>query len=128
MARKTPTRLGSLIQDELQSKKSLKSKLAQNDQNVEFQKHDLKVKQKKRSERIHKLRKDCMIYPESSFKNNWDLLISLILIFTSLVFPVRIAFVEEDDQTWQNINLAIDLLFLSDIILNFNSAYYDEDY
>ena len=73
-------------------------------------------------------RKSCMFYPEDNFKSNWDLAISIILIFTCLVFPVRIAFVEEDDSLWKAINLTIDTLFFMDIIATFNNAYYDEDY
>jgi len=73
-------------------------------------------------------RKSCMLYPEDTFKSNWDLIISVVLIFTCLVFPFRIAFVEEDDNTWKLINAFIDILFLFDILLTFNSAFYNEDY
>lgn len=70
-----------------------------------------------------------MIYPNNILKGNWDTLITLILIFTCMVTPYRIAFTEDgDDVAWQIVNNSIDVLFLIDMILCFLSAYYTEEF
>ena len=51
-----------------------------------------------------------------------------VLIFACLVTPCRIAFVENETPTWIRINKMADLMFLFDILIIFNSAYYDEDF
>ena len=52
----------------------------------------------------------------------------VVLIFACLVTPCRIAFVENETPTWILINQISDFMFLLDIIIIFNSAYYDEDF
>ena len=112
---------------ELISNKSLKSKLEKNDHDVEIAKQEMK---KKKSVKTHQHgKKDTFLfYPEDSFKNNWDVVISLVLIFICIVMPVRIAFVEEDSIVWKIILLIFDTLFTVDIFITFNSAFYDSDY
>ena len=51
-----------------------------------------------------------------------------VLIFSSVMSPYRLAFVEEDDTKWKVINAVVDTLFTIDILIVFNSAYYDDDY
>lgn len=69
-----------------------------------------------------------MIYPEDTWKEQWDLVVSLVLIFTCAVTPFRLAFYEKEDTTWEVINGVVDLIFFVDMILIFNTAYYDEDF
>lgn len=69
-----------------------------------------------------------MIYPNNALKNNWDMIITMVLIFTCMVTPYRIAFVEVDDEFWTIINSTIDFMFLIDMILSFISAYYTDDF
>ena len=69
-----------------------------------------------------------MIYPNNSFKNNWDMILTVILVFTCLVTPYRIAFSEEDDESWTILNTTIDIMFLIDMILCFLSAYYTDEF
>ena len=49
-----------------------------------------------------------------------------MLIFTALVSPYRIAFVDVDSLEWTVIETAIDCIFGIDLILNFFFAFYDE--
>ena len=72
--------------------------------------------------------KPCMIYPEFKWKTHWDLFITVILIFTCISTPFRIAFTETDALGWLIVNYTIDSLFFVDIVLIFNSAYQDEDF
>ena len=74
-------------------------------------------------------KKSYMVYPDDEFKDNWDMVISLILIYICLVTPVRIAFVDgEDSMLFSVSGKVVDFIFFMDIILTFNMAYYDEDY
>ncbi len=73
-------------------------------------------------------RKPFMFYPEDQSKANWDLFITLVLIFTCLSTPYRIAFIDKDNLRWIILNYCIDFLFLVDIIFIFNTAYNDDDF
>ena len=55
--------------------------------------------------------------------------ISRILIVTCLLTPYRLAFLGEDHKIVLNVlEYIIDFCFLIDVIINFNSALYDEDF
>ena len=69
-----------------------------------------------------------MIYPEDHFKKYWDIFIAMVLVFSCLVTPYRVALVEEDTAAWKSLNSVVDILFLFDILIIFNSAYFDEDF
>ena len=69
-----------------------------------------------------------MFYPEDQLLNKWNLLITLVLLFTSIVTPARIAFVDTDSGLWLTINLLVDVLFAIDILVVFNTAFYSLDF
>lgn len=69
----------------------------------------------------------CLLYPENEYKAAWDYVVTALLVFTCVVTPYRIAFELEDTLGWLITNYWIDFMFLVDIILNFNLAYYDDD-
>jgi len=70
-----------------------------------------------------------ILYPEDPPKVNWDLFITLILLISCILTPLRIAFGEDEEPMgWEIINNTIDGLFLIDILVIFSSAYYDDDY
>ena len=69
-----------------------------------------------------------MIYPNNEYKANWDTLITLVLIFTCMITPYRIAFIDEDSNLWVGLNYSIDGLFLIDMILCFLTAYYTDEF
>ena len=68
-----------------------------------------------------------MFYPEDDKKTNWDLFITIILIFTCISTPYLISF-EGDSAFWRLLNIIIDSFFIIDIVFSFNTAYYDEDF
>jgi hypothetical protein len=78
---------------------------------------------KKRNNRV-----PFMFYPEDEMKANWDLLLTLLLIFTCILTPYRIAFEGNNPRRSKIVNNIIDLFFLIDIIFNFATAYQDEDF
>ena len=69
-----------------------------------------------------------MLYPEDTFMNFWDIYIAFFLIFSCLVTPYRLALVKEDSENWKIVNGFIDIMFLIDIILIFQTTYYDEEF
>ncbi len=68
-----------------------------------------------------------MIYPNNSRKNNFDGLVTILLLITCMLTPYRIAF-PDDSTTWTIINSFIDFIYLVDILLSFISAFYTEEY
>lgn len=73
-------------------------------------------------------RKRFLCYPEDALKGYWDLIISLALVLTCSITPFAIAFVDDENETLQIFDLTVDVLFVIDILVIFNSAFYDEDY
>lgn len=70
-----------------------------------------------------------MFYPEDGFKIFWDLFIMLVIVFSCIIIPIRIAFGGIDDSKgWKIVNYVMDFIFLIDIIVTFNSAYYDDSF
>ena len=68
-----------------------------------------------------------IIYPENATKANWDLFMTFILILTCIISPVSIAFMEDEENLgWLITQYVIDFLFFVDIIVIFNTAYYNE--
>lgn len=67
-------------------------------------------------------RKAYLFYPEDEWKANWDLFITLILLFTCVATPANIAFKDENSLKWTISMYIIDSLFLLDILIIFNSA------
>lgn len=70
-----------------------------------------------------------MIYPENKVKDNWDIVMAVVLIVSCLISPVKIAFPDDVEPVgWVVYNYSIDSLFFLDIIVTFNTALLDEDF
>lgn len=71
--------------------------------------------------------KTYIFLPSSRFKIYWSYIVILLLIYTAYITPYRIAFadtsLEYDD--WFFIETIIDILFLIDILITLNCAYFD---
>ena len=66
--------------------------------------------------------------PDSYHKQGWDLLVMLLLLFTTFAVPFLLAFGEETDPTkplnaYQIWDLILDAIFCFDILLSFCTAY-----
>ena len=68
-----------------------------------------------------------LFYPEDKYKGYWDLWMTLILLITCLLTPLTIAFTYSEDSVVSIVILAIDGFFIIDILVIFNSAFYDDD-
>ena len=71
-----------------------------------------------------------LLYPEDADKEYWDLFITLVLLLTCFITPYRIAYgsVYDEPWGWQFISYTIDFLFLVDIGVIFNSAFYNDEF
>lgn len=71
----------------------------------------------------------CIVYPEDKFKSGWDMVMTLVLLTACISTPLEIAFSTEMKQSIFDdpSSFIIDMLFLLDIILIFNTAYYNEE-
>lgn len=65
----------------------------------------------------------CILQPDGCFRQFWDLVILVILMYTALVVPVRIGFyVEVFWNIWTFFDFVVDALFLIDVVLTFFTA------
>ena len=68
--------------------------------------------------------------PESGFKQFWNFIVSLLLIYTVLVVPMKVSFymleTVEIGFTYY-LDLVVDFLFGIDIVINFISAEEEPD-
>ena len=64
----------------------------------------------------------CLIMPDSKFKMFWNILVILLLLYTAIFVPFKIAFIETDGPVMKVFEALIDILFGVDIIVNFISV------
>ncbi len=68
-----------------------------------------------------------MINPYGTFMKFWNFLIIVLLIYNGLVIPPRLAFDDESGINWLYVDLTIDSIFWTDIIVNFLTAFEDAE-
>lgn len=51
----------------------------------------------------------------------------ILLIYTAFITPIRLAFIDEINSVWLTIGLIVDILFFIDILITFNTAYFNEE-
>ena len=75
-------------------------------------------------------KKRCLIYPENPRKSTWDLFITLVLLVSCFSTPYIIAFsdAKSNNLSEKILEITIDILFLIDIIIIFNTAFYTEGF
>lgn len=75
-----------------------------------------------------------LLMPDSSSRAVWDFINLMLLSWTTFEIPVSMLFSDEqatdglscDYTAFMVINLVVDTLFLIDVCISFNTAYYDE--
>jgi len=63
--------------------------------------------------------------PEGSFHKVWDIILVLLLVYTALFVPYKIAFYDVDPPTVVILDYCVDLLFFTDVIVNFITSIED---
>lgn len=69
-----------------------------------------------------RLSKSIVIHPTGPFRNIWDLVVLVLLLYTCIEIPASIAFGQS--QAAKYLDLVIDLFLFVDIVLNFHTAYH----
>lgn len=72
-------------------------------------------------------KKRCLLLPSNKFKTSWTIIIVILLVYTAIFVPYKIAFILEDSQATIVIDAIVDILFGIDIIVSFLSAVEDKD-
>ena len=57
----------------------------------------------------------------------WNILVLLMIIFISITVPYRIPFEDQTPPEWLFTDIVMDTLFIIDVILNFFTAYEDDN-
>jgi hypothetical protein len=64
-----------------------------------------------------------IMMPTSVCKGVWNLVVVIILAYTATYMPYKTCFVDDDDTLGILIDWTVDLLFITDIFVNFISAF-----
>ena len=64
----------------------------------------------------------CLLLPESKFRTYWTVTIILLLVYTAIFVPFRVAFIVEEGTGLLIMEAMVDILFGIDIFVNFISA------
>ena len=72
--------------------------------------------------KVIKANTKCMIFPTNTGKQIWDFIVMVLLLYTALYVPFKVCFVETTSDFGFLLDLVVDFLFLTDIVLTFNTA------
>ena len=61
------------------------------------------------------------------FKLIWQILIFILVMFTAIYVPLRVAFIDNVSPFILGLELTMDAIFFADIVLTFFSAYETEN-
>lgn len=68
-----------------------------------------------------------ILQPNSNLKSYWNIVNIMLLLYTALFMPYRIAFIDDESIPQQIIDWGVDTLFFFDIVVTFFSAYEESD-
>jgi Ion transport protein/Cyclic nucleotide-binding domain len=68
-----------------------------------------------------------IFHPESRFKLGWSIFVGSVLMYTGIVMPYTMTFIDSTGfDLWGIIDIVIDAIFFIDFIINCSSAIYDK--
>lgn len=67
----------------------------------------------------------CMLRPQQPSKVGWDLWVAVLIIYSTVTVPYRLAFGQSGVKVWPVLDTVTDLCFFIDIMANFRTAYLD---
>ena len=115
----TPEKEKKLGEGELEFDKSIRTELKEKEESVK-----------------NEVRKACLCYPDQKLRTFWILITSLALIIACFMTPFGLAFDWLDarnnhriqffffNDAWNSIDSIIDIIFMLEIIICFNTSYY----
>jgi hypothetical protein len=85
---------------------------------AEDKKKSGKSSQSSQNENLYKAHENnCIIMPDHKYILNWNIWISILLIYTAIAVPVKVAFVEKESVSTILFDTFIDASFLIDCVL-----------
>ena len=70
--------------------------------------------------------RECLILPGTTFSIIWTFVVLGLLLYTAIVTPFSIAFIDNPPLGFIIFEIIIDFLFMTDIIINFFTPYYSK--
>lgn len=67
-----------------------------------------------------------LVHPHAQKKIQWDLLVAVLIVYSTLSVPFRIGFDQTVGVLGSIIDYVVDIAFLIDIIISFRTAFADE--
>ena len=67
--------------------------------------------------------KTCVIMPDDKYKRRWNLWIGLLLLYTGIFVPLRVAFYDKASTGVIVMETIVDICFFVDIVLTFFTAF-----
>lgn len=68
-----------------------------------------------------------IIHPKSGALGAWEAVVTLLLLWTAAVVPLRLAFWTSEDAGIVAVEYTVDCLFALDILVHFSTAFYDDE-
>lgn len=65
-----------------------------------------------------------ILHPVGPFRCGWDMIVMVLLIWTSIEIPFTLAFGSVSEMEY--VSLFVDCCLMMDIVLNFHTAYFDK--
>jgi len=69
----------------------------------------------------------CVINPTALWKTVWNVIGLILICFLAITVPYRIPFEDTTPNEWIILDIIIDSIFLFDVLLNFFTAFEDEN-
>lgn len=66
------------------------------------------------------------MHPHGKAKVRWDLMVAVLIVYSTLVVPFRIGFEEKPGWFGTLVDTVVDIGFALDIVLSFRTAFLDE--
>jgi len=68
-----------------------------------------------------------IIFPDDPFIQVWSAFMASLMLYTVIITPYRVAFVDIDTVEWVVLDNIMDGLFFTDLVFNSLTAYYDDE-
>ena len=67
-----------------------------------------------------------LLYPDAATRAVWDISLFVLIIYQGFFLPMRISFELPATEFLFHLDIVIDVMFIFDIILNFNTGFYQK--
>ena len=118
--KETDSHFSPLVELQGKDKKSEESDSGDLD-DLEEENHALKLREEP-SYKDHKT----LIFPDDTFKEQWEMILAVMILYSCLWVPYYMAFVDQEGLPTVIMDGFSDLIFLVDVVVNFNSAFFDD--